>query len=325
VDFLDEDIPEGDHLEYEGPQNKPPHVLSKMSWLVSPRWQTHPAGQNPPYNIRNKGVFRRVGEADLVATNRDLEQLFERRSEAGTTPKTEWAQACEVTLSLPRTEMQSRPHVVVCLAPKFPPEVLSVRWGSQSDDLFQSICSRLLVPSSYLVTSPNSIFHAPYLHDSANVDVSFACGFSRGGTGVRSPAYLTPNASVTPDPDECKPSAQVNFVHVWQELRNIMLMASEWPKFLAGEGDLRYHFGIGGMNRAALVLPTEGLPRKRASLSIPLKNLGLGGWATQGVWSSGESANSVVDRHIESLARQFQLISFGRPHVRAWLEAMIGN
>jgi hypothetical protein len=115
---------------------------------------------NPPYLLREHGVFIRVGDQDRHATVRDLQALCDRRARTIAPPPSPWNEVLNrIFAFLPALDSALPPVLAVALTPTFP--IPSVILNPGTDAVFADILREGLGENEPPFLEPRGVSYVP--------------------------------------------------------------------------------------------------------------------------------------------------------------------
>jgi len=259
----------------------------------------------PPYNLRKKGIYVRVADADRLASVREIEALFQRRigPASGDADETGWERAIRNVFVPAGMAQRERPPFAMCaLTPAFPIEPVVV--DEQSDAFFARLCLDgfgLRVSRALLRLDDGAVFD-PYRLPNAAGYPPYVCAYGDGAIGFQWTFGLG-------EPRPADGPARLDVVETWRLLRKFIVAAAMWPHRLCRyEGSLTCRIALGNIDNTILTVPDEWLVE---SERVPLIVNPSPQWLRQIEWGRDEPIDDVLVGQMASLARTLQF-----PHFR---------
>jgi len=264
-------------------------------------------GLLPPYNLRKKGIYVRIADADRLAGVREIEALFQRRVglAPGDAEETGWERALRNVFVPAGAARRERPPFVMCaLTPAFPIEPIVV--DQRGDDFFARLCLTAFAmhtSSALLRLADGVVFDPSRLPNAAPYGPypPYACAYGDGAIGLQWTFGLgDPRSPDTPQ--------RLDVIGTWQFLRKFVVAAATWPRALCGyEGPLTCRIALGNIDNTIMVAP-DAVLGPAARLSSILNSDPQ--WLRQIEWSRDEPIDDVLAEMMASLARQLQFPYF---------------
>jgi hypothetical protein len=195
-------------------------------------------GPLPPYNLRKKGIYVRVADADRLASVREIEALFQRRVGPAfeAAEDTGWERAVgSVFVPAGMAQRETPPFAMCALTPAFPIEPIVV--DQRADDSFARVCLTAFAMSAsgaLLGLSDGVAFDPSRLRNAAPYGPypPYACAYGDGTIGVRWTMGLG-------EPRPADTVQQLDVIGTWRLLRALIAAAATWPRDVCGyEGAL---------------------------------------------------------------------------------------
>ncbi len=258
----------------------------------------------PPYNLRKKGIYVRIGDADRLAGVREIEALFQRRVglAPGDAEETGWERAIRNVFVPAGAAQRERPPFVTCaLTPAFPIEPIVV--NERSDNFFARLCldgfgiraSRALLRlDDGIVFDPNRLPNIAEYHP-------YVCAYGDGAIGFQWTFGVG-------EPRPSNGPARLAVVETWRLLRKFIVAAATWPRGLCRyDGPLTCRIALGNIDNTIMTVPDDWLAEwERVP---PIINLSPQ-WLRQIEWGRDELINDVLFEQMASLARTLQFPHF---------------
>jgi len=261
-------------------------------------------GPLPPYNLRKKGIYVRVADADRLAGVREIEALFQRRvgSMPGDAEETGWERAIRDVFVPPGAAQREQPPFIMCaLTPAFPIEPIVA--DERGDDFFARLCLDgfgIYVNEALLRLNDGVVFAPSHLPNAAMYP-PYACAYGDGTIGIKWTFGLgEPRSLDTPQ--------RLDVVGTWQLLRKFIVAMATWPRELcAYEGSLTCRIALGNIDNAIMVASANVLgPHARVPAILNPDPQ----WLRQIEWGRGEPIDDALAGLMASLARQLQFPYF---------------
>jgi len=264
-------------------------------------------GALPPYNLRKKGIYVRVADADRLASVREIEALFQRRiaPAPGHAQETGWERTLRNVFVPAGAAQRERPPFVMCaLTPAFPIEPIVV--DQRGDDFFGRLCLNAFsmhVSSALLRLADGIVFDPSRLPNAAASPPypPYACAYGDGAIGLQWTLGLgEPRSLDTPQ--------RLDVIGTWRFLRTFVVAATTWPREACGyEGPLTCRIALGNIDNTIMVAP-DGLLGPSARMSLILNSDPQ--WLRQIEWGRNEPIDDALAGLMASLARQLQFPYF---------------
>jgi Putative DNA-binding domain len=271
-------------------------------------------GANPPYVLRDKGVYVRNDEHDRPARRADLDALYTRRVEQLGELQSPWTRVLnDVYFTANQTLETPWPIMLVGVTAAFPSPPIDL--GYEQDSRFRDLCRTMLGYDSEPVLAPDSVGMRPNDDWDPKYQFSLAEAFADGSVGAK---RLFVGA------DESEGGIRnVGVVALWRELRQMLSSAAAWPREVCGaSGALLYVLALGNVTGSRLVLPDrESLEVLTAiDRGIPPHLNTRPMWVTRGEWEAQTSVDDIIEREFSRLSRVLQCSWWDRlgPTVRRW-------
>jgi len=257
-------------------------------------------GANPPYVLRDRGVFVRNDEHDRPARRADLDALYTIRTGMMGEPPSPWTQVInDINLTANQSLPEPWPILLVGLSPAFPPP--RIRLGSYQDSEFRNLCQEIL---GY---SPPPILDRHW--------VSVPADEERGGEYRFSVVQAYDEGTILAKrffrgaEQRAEGFRQIGIVALWRDLRKMLTSATRWPRDVCGVGGaLSYWIALGNLTGSALVLPrSESFELLSGQdQSPPAHPNRLQMWTARGEWDVGAKVDDLIEDELFGLARQLQ-------------------
>lgn len=259
-----------------------------------------PRGPDPPYSLRENGVFVRIGEQNHHASIDQLRRLFSRSALQAAERVDTWTDVRNMAFGYVDQHSPARGvSVFAACSPLFP--VPPIELDQMTDQRFLDICHSVLDDDNALITGASSVAYSTTSDAPPEAWGTYAYAASEGSIGMR--RYVEVEA--------CADGARLLVVQrAWAELRRLLVACDRWPRTVCGveRAPLSYELALGNLADVVLtVLPTqrrvyldaEVLQRPRIRNRTPT-------WIARGEWNLGEDIDDHIQRHLHSLERQLQ-------------------
>jgi len=263
-------------------------------------------GPLPPYNLRNRGIYVRVGDADRLASVREIEALFQRRIDPaalGATEKTGWERARSAVFVPAGAAAREQPPFFMCvLTPAFPIEPIVI--DDRSDEFFRRVCIngfKISVDSAILHLD-NGVAFNPYRLPNTTGYPPYVCAYADGSIGIQ---WTFGVGAARP----ASGPVRLDVVETWRLIRRMIVAAAEWPRTLCGySGSLTCRIGLNNIHNTIMVVPDDDWLEPAARVPPILNDSPL--WLRQIEWDRDESINDVLAEQMSFLARMLQFPHF---------------
>jgi len=261
-------------------------------------------GLLPPYNLRKKGIYVRIADADRLASVREIEALFQRRvtPATGAAAETGWRRTVSAVFVAAGAAQRERPPFFMCaLTPAFPIEPIAI--DERSDEFFRRLCInkfRISVDRALLRLDDGVVFDPYHLRNVTGYP-PYVCAYSDGSIGVQWTFGLG-------DPRSPTEPTRLDVIETWRLLRQLILTAAAWPRDLCGYGGpLTCRLALGNIANTIMAVPDDWL---EPSVRVPPILNPSPQWLRQIEWGRDEPINEVLVELMASLARQLQFPYF---------------
>jgi hypothetical protein len=257
-------------------------------------------GANPPYVLRDRGVYLRNDEHDRQARRADLDALYARRAEQQGELQSPWTQVLnDVYFTGNQTLETPWPIMIVGLTPAFPSPPIPL--GRDQDNRFRDLCRAMLRYDAEPILAPDSVAMRPIGGRGAEHQFSTAEAFNDGSIEAK-------RLFVGADQSEGG-IRNIGVVALWRDLREMLSSAAAWPRAVCGTpGVLLYVLALGNITGSRLVLPDQESIKYLTAIDrgTPPYTNRLPAWIARGEWEAEISADDVIEQEFASLARVLQ-------------------
>jgi Putative DNA-binding domain len=272
-------------------------------------------GTNPPYVLRDRGVYLRNDEHDRPARRPDLDALYARSSFREAESTSPWFEATnDIALTANQFLETPWPIILVGLTPAFPRQPVEMR--RDQDLRFRQLCINALDYDVEPFLEPGGVSVQPEENCAARHGFSSARAFGDGTVEIK-------RFFIGAD-EEPNGLRNIGVGALWRDLKRILAAGATWPlEACQFTGELLYVMALGNIAGSRLVLPNE--------LSLELLSAADRGgaarvnrrpmWSARGEWDPGSvPPDEIIEREFASLARVLQCAWWERlgPAVRKW-------
>jgi hypothetical protein len=257
-------------------------------------------------------------DGDHHASVREIQLLFERRTETVREEQQPWAEVCNaIFLPLNASDLTQAPYVMIGLTPAFPVEPITL--NTAHDDAFGFLAVRAFMTKGKVYREPSGV-SVVYSYDGPDTPAPpMALARSDGTVGMRMglyPGKVWAGSRPTP--------LRVDLVTAWTRIRDMLLSAEDWPRLQCGyTGSLVCRLGLGNLSETYGAVEDKVVRRFTHDLQSDVLPNRTPGWSLDTEWDHGVQVDDLIEPALGSLARRLQFPYFDK--VKAWMRSVVAQ